>query len=321
VIHLLFTGGTISMSHDERAGGNVPTYGGEALVGQAPELRRLGPLRVEDWGRYPASHLGLDKLWELRNRVRDLVDAAPGPDDLRGIVITHGTDTMEETAYLLARTMPAGLPIVLTGAMRTASDSGWDGPGNLTDAVRVAAAAGSRGRGVMVVFAGRILAGREAVKLEATTLDAFGAPHGSPLGRVEKGRVEFRAPPASAAVLAPETLTARVALVSMHVGDEGRVLDLARAGSDGVVIVAFGSGNLPPGALPAIRRWLEEGKPVVLATRCARGQVSPMYAFPGGGAMLVQEGVLPAGPRTPSQAWMELTVALSAGSPYGGGTA
>jgi L-asparaginase len=105
----------------------------------------------------------------------------------------------------------------------------------------------------------------------------------------------------------------------MVVGDEGGLLDLARSGHDGVVIIGFGSGNIPPGALPAIRRWIAERKPVVLASRCPEGQVTPVYAFEGGGATLVREGVTPAGPRTPSQARMELIIALSAGAPYGAG--
>jgi L-asparaginase len=113
-------------------------------------------------------------------------------------------------------------------------------------------------------------------------------------------------------------LTARVALIPMVIGDQGELLDLARPTHDGVVLMAFGSGNLPPGAVPAIRRWLAEGKPVVLATRCPRGEVSPVYAFAGGGATLVREGVIPAGPRTASQARMELVICLSAGVGYGG---
>ena len=111
--------------------------------------------------------------------------------------------------------------------------------------------------------------------------------------------------------------SARVALISLVVGDDGAVLDLARMGHDGVVVVGFGSGNVPPGAVPAIGRWLADGKPVVLASRCPYGQVTPLYAFEGGGSQLVAMGALPAGPRTPSQARMELMISLSAGQPYG----
>ena len=103
----------------------------------------------------------------------------------------------------------------------------------------------------------------------------------------------------------------------MVVGDDGSTLDLLRGTHDGVVIEAYGSGNVPPGAVPAIKRWLDASKPVVLASRCWWGQVTPVYAFEGGGARTTAMGAIPAGLRTPSQARMELTIALSAGVPYG----
>ena len=315
MIHLLFTGGTISMQRDPVAGGNVPSHGGEALVELAPGLDAISPYRIENWAKLPASHLGPDRLWALRERVRDIIDGG----EVRGIVITHGTDTIEETAYLLARTLPPDLPIAITGAMRTSSDEGWDGPRNLTDAARVAASSESAGRGAMVVFHGQILRGDTAVKTHATDLAAFSAPHALPIGRVEAGRVVYHTPPErDLPSLAPKGLGARVVLVSLVIGDDGTLLDLARPEFDGVVVEAFGAGNMPPTAVPAVRRWLEEGKPVVLASRCARGEVTPLYAFEGGGARTVAMGAIPAGPRTASQARLELALALSAGVPYGG---
>ncbi len=314
MIHLLFTGGTISMQRDEGAGGNVPTHGGEALVKLVPELPAVSPFRVDDWGRYPASHMGHDKLWELRDRV----DAVARSGECQGVVITHGTDTIEETAYLLARTLDPAMPVVITGAMLTAGDAGWDGPRNLTDSARVAASPASRGRGTMVVFSSRMFSGLQVAKVQATALESFAAPHGAPLGSVVGGEVRYVAPAPSIRPVVPASLSARVAMISMVTGDQGELLDLARPTHDGVVLVAFGSGNLPPGALPAIRRWIADGKPVVLASRCLYGEVTPVYAFPGGGATLVREGVIPAGPRTPSQARMELIIGLSAGVGYGG---
>ncbi|HKT59608.1 MAG TPA: asparaginase [Gemmatimonadales bacterium] len=315
MIHLLFTGGTISMQRDPVAGGNVPSHGGEALVGFAPGLDAISPYRIENWAKLPACHLGPDRLWALRERVREIAESG----EVRGIVITHGTDTIEETAYLLARTTGSEVPIAITGAMRTSSDEGWDGPRNLLDAARVAASPDSAGRGAMVVFHGQIFSGATAVKTHATDVAAFSAPHASAIGRVEAGRVVYTEPPGrEAPSLQPAGLGARVALVSLVVGDDGALLDLARPEFDGVVIEAFGSGNMPPGAVPAVRRWLDEGKPVVLASRCARGEVTPLYAFEGGGARTVAMGAIPAGPRTPSQARMELVLALSAGVAYGG---
>jgi L-asparaginase len=314
MIHILFTGGTISMQRDAQAGGNVPTHGGEALVRLAPGIERIAPLRIEDWARLPACHFGPDKLWSLRERVRELVESG----EVSGVVITHGTDILEETAYLLDRTLDRRVPVVLTGAMRTSSDEGWDGPANLRDAVTAAASKSSVGRGAMVVFAGQVYAGRTAAKSHATGLEAFTAPHAGPIGKLTEGAVRYAvAPEVTGSPLRPGALSARVAHVPMVVGDDGSTLDLLRGAHDGVVIEAYGSGNVPPGAVPAIKRWLDAGKPVVLASRCWWGQVTPVYAFEGGGARTTAMGAIPAGPRTPSQARMELTIALSAGVPYG----
>ena len=316
MIHLLFTGGTISMRRDEQAGGNVPAHGGEALVKFTAGLDRISPYRVENWAMLPACHLGPDRLWALRERVREIAESG----EVRGIVIAHGTDTLEETAYLLDRTLPHKVPVAITGAMRTSSDEAWDGPRNLLDAAAVAAAPESAGRGVMVVFHGKVLAGRAAVKTDTTDLDAFEAPYSVPLGRLKHGRVEYLSHEDMAGRLTrlqPSALSARIALVPVVVGDNGGMLDLARPDHDGLVLVAFGSGNVPPGAVPAIGRWVSDRKPVVLASRCPKGVVSPIYAFEGGGARLIGMGVIPAGPRAVSQARMELMISVSAGAAYG----
>ena len=318
MIHLLFTGGTISMQRNQGAGGNIPAHRGEALIGFTEGLERISPYRVENWAMVPACHLGADRLWQLRERVREIAES----DEVRGIVVTHGTDIIEESAYLLDRTLPAEVPVAITGAMRTSSDDGWDGPRNLLAAAAVAADQQSAGLGVMVVFNGKVFAGRNAVKVHATAIDAFAAPHAAPVGRVVDGWVVFETgkqgrETGGKSRLQPTELWARVALVSMVVGDSGELLDLVRPSHHGVVIVAFGSGNVPPGVVPAIGRWIDEGKPVVIASRCLLGEVTPLYAFDGGGSQLVAMGAIPAGPRTASQARMELMISLSAGRPYG----
>src|SRR5688572_4635664 len=231
MIHLLFTGGTISMRRDPVAGGNVPTHGGEALVGFTRGLEAIGPYRIENWAMVPACHLGPDRLWELRERVREIAESG----EVRGIVITHGTDTIEETAYLLDRTLNPTVPVTITGAMRTSSDDDWDGPRNLLDAASVAGAEESAGEGVVVVFHGKVFAGRTAVKVHATDPDAFAAPHAQPIGRVEDGCVVYETgkqggnPPGGWGAgkskgLQLSGLSARVALIPMVVGDQGAIL-------------------------------------------------------------------------------------------------
>jgi len=317
VIHLLFTGGTISMRRSTAAGGAVPTLDGAALVALAPGLEAAGPITVEDWGRFPASHMGLDRLWSLRNRVAEL----SAREGVRGIVVTHGTDTLEETAYLLARTLDPRVPVVITGAMRTSEEEEWDGRRNLVDSALVAGAAESRGRGAMVVLNGVVLSGLEAVKTDAGEVDTFRAPRGAPLGVMEGGKVRYTSAARGAAPLPvfPTALDARIAVIPAVVGDGGALVEAAQAGYDGLVLVAFGRGNVQPAIAAAVQRWLDDGKPVVLATRCATGEVLPVYAFEGGGARLIKAGAIPAGPRAPSQAWMELVVSRSAGVPYAAG--
>ncbi|HTL05971.1 MAG TPA: asparaginase [Gemmatimonadales bacterium] len=316
MIHLLATGGTIAMQRSGAAGGNVPALDAAGLLALVGELDAEGGIRVEDWERLPAVHRGPAGLWALRQRVAELLGGREPP---AGVVITHGTDTLEEVAYLLARTLPPEVPVVLTGAMRTSSDAEWDGPRNLRDAVRVAASPESRGRGAMVVFGGRILDGRDVAKLNAFAPDAFASPHSRQLGAVSEGGVRFThgAEP-QRALLAPPGLTRSVALVPLQIGDEGALLELARPHFDGVVIEAFGRGNSPPGILPSVHRWLADGKPVVLATRCAYGEVGGEYAFEGGGGQLLRLGVQPAGPRSAALARLELILCLAAGVPYGG---
>src|SRR4029078_9131722 len=155
------------MQRDPAAGGNVPAHGGEALVAFAPGLEAIGPYRVENWAKLPACHLGPNKLWALRERDAEIARSG----EATGIVVTHGTDTIKETAYLLARTVPPAVPVAVTGAMRTSSDEGWDGPRNLFEAACVAASPASAAPGGMVVFPGANLPGRDAGETACTHCD------------------------------------------------------------------------------------------------------------------------------------------------------
>jgi len=313
MIHLLATGGTIAMQRSAAAGGNVPALDAEQLVQAVGGLGDRRALRVEDWERLPGVHRGPVELWALRNRVAELVAATDAP---AGVVITHGTDTLEETAYLIARTVSPEVPVVLTGAMRTSSDPGWDGPANLRAAVEVARSPESRNRGALVVFASRILDGRFVAKVDTLALDAFASLHAAALGAMD-GTVRYQRPSEPHHLMLARDLSPRVAVVPLILGDQGALLDLARPQFDGVVIEGFGRGNIPPGAIPAVRRWLDDGKPVVLSSRCVAGEVGGEYGFEGGGGQLLKMGVLPAGRRTTSLARMELVLSLSAGVPYG----
>ncbi len=307
----LFTGGTISMRLDAHEGGAVPSLSADEILGAARGVEEIAEVRPEQWGRHPGPHMTVERQWALRARLLAVL-AEPG---VAGVVVTHGTDTLEETAYLVARSIASEKPIVFTGAMRAASDLGYDGPQNLIDAVRVAASAEAQGVGTMVVMGGRVFAGLEDTKSHTHQLDAFEAPGLGPIGVVDEDRVIFRrrvvgTPP----VLAPAALADPVDIVQTWAGCDARLLDASLAtGARGVVIAAMGRGNVPPAVVPGIERWVAAGRPVVIASRAGRGRVGRTYAYPGGGRKLSELGALFAGSRRPAQARIDLMLGLGAG--------
>lgn len=311
MIILLCTGGTISMRVDPAAGeGPVPALRGADLLALVPGIERIADIGVEEWATMPGAHLTVDQMWDLRARIAALV-ARP---EVAGVVVTQGTDTIEETAYLVARSLHTDTPIVFTGAMRTSQDLSWDGPANLRDAVQVAASPAARGAGVLVVFAGRIYSAADVTKVDTHLLEAFDSPALGPLGTIDAHRVFFaRAALAGSPPLAPARLATPVDIVYAYAGVEGRLLDAARAEGAGVVVAALGRGNTPPPFFAAIRRWIADGKPLVVASRVPRGRVGATYGFPGGGRSLLEAGAIFAGARRPVQARIDLMLALGAG--------
>jgi L-asparaginase len=252
----------------------------------------------------------LERMWELRQRIGKHVARS----DVEAVVVTHGTDSLEESAYLVARSLASEKPIVFTGAMRTASVLGWDGPANLGAAVCVAASDEAKGFGVLVVMNDRVYAGLDVTKAHTHMLDAFESPGLGPLGVVDDGRVIFRrAIPSPCEVVNAAHLGGPVDIVYSYAGADSRLLDASRQEGQGVVIAAMGRGNVPPAMVPGIERWLGEQKPVVVASRALRGRVGPSYGYPGGARRLHDLGVILAGSRRPQQARIDLLLALGAG--------
>ncbi|MCE2940961.1 MAG: asparaginase [Gemmatimonadota bacterium] len=314
-VAILFTGGTISMKYDAAAGGAVPALSADEILEAARGIRDIAPLAPEQWGRYPGPHMTVEKQWALRGRIAELL-ADPA---ITGVVVTHGTDSLEETAYLVARSVASEKPVVFTGAMRSASDLGWDGPANLVDAVTIAAAPAARGSGVTVTFNGRIFAALDEAKTHTHLLDAFESPGLGPLGVVDEGQVLFRRAVLSAALpLMPPVPATPVDLITAYAGADARLLDASReTGARGVVLAAMGRGNVPPEMVPGIERAIAAGLPVVITSRAQRGRVGMTYGYPGGGRRLAEMGCWFAGPRRPTQARVDLMLALGAGVALG----
>ena len=311
MIVLVFTGGTISMRHDSAAGGAVPALAGRDILALVPQIQDIAAVEVDEFGAYPGPHMTLELMWTLRNRVIDHLARR----EVQGVVITHGTDTLEESAYLMARSVRSEKPVVFTGAMRTSSDLGWDGPANLGAAVRVAASAEAREAGVLVVLNDRVYAGLDVTKAHTHTLDAFESPGLGPLGIVDDGRVIFRRSiPWPCEVVDASRLATPVDIVYAYSGANSSLLDASRAGGGrGIVVAGLGRGNLPPDMVPGVERWIQEGKPVVITSRSPRGRVGHTYGYFGGGRPLRELGAVFAGSRRPQQARIDLMLALGAG--------
>jgi L-asparaginase len=310
MIVLLFTGGTISMRHDAGAGGAVPALRGRDILALAPGIDQIAALEIDDWAAYPGPHMTVERMWALRQRI---VEHLARPD-VDGVVVTHGTDALEESAYLLARSVDTMKPVVFTGAMRTSSDLGWDGPGNLGAAVRVAASEDAHGVGVVVVMMDRIFAAIDVTKVHTHMLDAFDSPGLGPLGVVDDGQVIFRrALPTPTPVLTPKAPATPVDIVYAFAGADSRLLDASRAEGKGVVVAGMGRGNVPPAMVEGIDRWHGDGKPVVITSRALRGRVGCTYGYPGGGRRLAEQGAIFAGSRRPQQARIDVMLALGAG--------
>lgn len=311
MIVILFTGGTIAMRNDPIAGGATPALTADEIVQATHGLTTSTRVETEEWGHFPGPHMTVQRMWALRSRVAEHL----ARDEVTGVVVTHGTDTLEESAYMAGRSLASVKPVVFTGAMRTQSDLGWDGPANLFEAVRVAASSIAIGQGVMVVLSGQIFSALDVTKSNTQLLDAFESPGLGPIGYLDEGEVIFRRelPPSPPSIVPIEPATP-VDVFFAVAGCDSRLLDSVATESRGAVIAAMGRGNVPPEMVPGIARFISAGKPVLITSRTGGGRVGHTYAYPGGGRTLENMGAIMAGARRPQQARIDLMLALGAGA-------
>jgi L-asparaginase len=314
-VTILTTGGTIASTRDPETGASVAAVSGEDLVAGVPALAEVADVsgrelaRIHSWDVTPAL---------MADIARTLTELAEGPDAPDGFVVTHGTDTMEETAFaltLLART--GDRPIVVTGAMRSADHPAPDGPGNLLDAVRVAASdelpAGVAG--AVIVMNGQVHAARYVTKTHTTALDTFGSPDTGPVATLDGDGLHVRWLPAPLPPVDVATPDDTVDLVKMVSGLGARQLQHAvDDGSAGVVVEGSGSGNVHADAMVPIRALLAAGVPVVLTSRCVAGRVVAGYGGDGGGATMRAEGVILAPGLNGPKARLALATLLGGGA-------
>jgi L-asparaginase len=301
-------GGTIAMSTSER-GGVIPTLSAEDLVAAVPGLAGSGiAIDVVDVRRLPGASVGFDDLVHLSAAVADAIAGGA-----TGVVVTQGTDTIEETAYLLDLTHPHSAPLVVTGAMRNPTMAGADGPANLLAAVRTAADPSARGLGVLVVMNDEIHAAHRVRKTHATAVDTFQSVNGGPLGYVIEGRPRLvNRPPARLVVPTPRTSSdPRVFIHTVVLGDDAAIVEAIAQRVDGLVIAAMGVGHVPEHLVEPLAQAATR-IPVVLTSRTGAGSVlRETYGFPGSERDLVGHGLIPAGLLNPLKARILLRCLLA----------
>lgn len=282
------------MVPDAAAGGAVPGLGAEELLAAVPGLGEVASLRTQSFRQLPGAHLTLGDVIALADRIR----AELRTGELSGVVVTQGTDTMEEVAFALDLLVSASQPVVVTGAMRAAHLAGADGPANLLDAVGVAVSPQFRDVGAVVVLGGEIHPARLVVKTHTQSPAAFASPSAGPIGWVAEGRPRLLLRPAArpGLELSEPLEAARVALITIGLGDDGALVRAAaREPFDGMVIEALGGGHVPEAVVDAIDDALAT-MPVVLSSRIQVGEVlRGTYAFAGAEVDLLGRGLLSSG--------------------------
>ena len=309
-VAVVFTGGTISMRFDPAAGGPVPALSGAEILAQVPGLEEIAELIPSDFARLPGPHMTPARMLELAQCVGEKL----ADERVDGVVVTHGTDTLEETAYLLDLVLESAKPVVFVGALRNSSELGWDGPANLRSAVRVAAEPSARELGVLVVMNDQLLAAAEATKTHTEAVDTFKSRDFGPLGFVDKDRVFVTRRRTTREHIATARLEERVEIIKLAAGSDGRLLRHAlEDGARGLVIEGLGRGNVPVTALAEVERAIRTGIPVVVTSRCPRGRVLDTYAYAGAGKPLKRMGAI-LGALIPShKARIKLMLLLGAG--------
>ena len=285
-IAVIFTGGTISMRNEPGSSGNVPLLRGDDLLATVPGLDRIAQIDAVDWGLVPASHLSFDQVLEIGGVLADQLERP----EIDGAVVVQGTDVIEETAFAWDLLPLPAKPVVVVGAMRSASQEAYDGPENLRDGVIAAADPALAGQGVVVAMAGEIHGADDVRKTHTHAHATFQSPNAGRLGLIADRRVSLlreRRP-----VRLPRTPDHAALPVPMLTATLDAVPGRLDAEPAGLVVAATGGGNTSPAYLDLARPLIEQGVPVVLTTRCPTGRPLPGYGFAGGSSQWWDAGAI-----------------------------
>ena len=304
-ILVLHTGGTISMQADQN--GAVESSPINPMTQVTSPLENIDVVSV-DFFNLPSPHIQIDHMMMIYKKIREEAS------HFDGFVITHGTDTLEETAYFLDTMSIPPMPIVMTGAMRSSNELGSDGIYNYRTALRVAADEKSADKSVLVVMNDEIHAAKYVTKTHTTNVSTFQTPTHGPLGLVTKREILFFKAADKRVRFDLQAINGVVPIIKSYADMDTILLDaLVEAPISGLVIEALGAGNLPPASISAIKKLINKQLPIVLVSRCFNGIAEPVYAYDGGGIQLEELGVLFVKELNSQKARIKLLIAVNAG--------
>ncbi|GKX30528.1 L-asparaginase [Vallitalea longa] len=288
-VALIFTGGTISMMVDERLKAAIPALSDKDIISKVSGIEKMAQIEVIHYGAYPGPHIVPNMMLDIARVTKELLDR----EDIAGVVITHGTDTLEETAYFLDLVIDSEKPVVITGSMRNGSELGYDGPANLAASICTVCSQESKNKGVLVVMNNQVNAADEVTKTHTLSLDTFQSMDFGPLGIVDSDQVIYYRDRKKASKIVTDTIENKVALVKAVAGLGSEFINyLVDNNYGGIVIEALGRGNVPPAMLEGIKRAIDLDIPIVIVSRCAKGRVLDSYGYKGGGRQLRDMGVI-----------------------------
>ena len=285
-ILIITTGGTIAMRYDAELG-IVPCNDLTSFLASFSQLKKLANFKVAEFSNVPSPHMTPNMMFQLAKFVDNAIT------EYDGAVITHGTDTLEETAFLLDLCLTTRKPVVFTAAMRSGNDIGLDGPRNIIGAVRVAAHSGSVDKGVLVVMNDDIHTARDVIKADTGRINSFESPGYGPIGYVDTDDVIYHRQIFYKENVWTDNINTNVDLIKATAGMDGRhILASIESGAKGIIIEALGRGNLPPETIPAIKEAIAKNIIIVIVTRVTTGRVLPEYGYDGGCKHLNSMGVI-----------------------------
>ncbi|KXZ39372.1 L-asparaginase [Alkalithermobacter thermoalcaliphilus JW-YL-7 = DSM 7308] len=306
-VAIIFTGGTISMTVDPRLGAAIPTLSGEQIMSMVTNIDKFAHIEIIDFDEIPGPHMTPERIMDLKK----LVDETAKREDIDGIVITHGTDSLEETAFFLDLCVDTNKPVVVTGAMRSSSELGYDGPSNLAAAICTAISDQARSKGVLVVLNNEVNAASEVTKTDTLRLNTFKSVSYGPLGIVDNDVLILHRDITCKKRIKTDKVEPNVDLIKTGIGMDSKFIKFSvDSGAKGIVIEAMGRGNIPPKMLDGIKYANEKNIPVVITSRCHSGRVLDTYGYAGAGRNLVELGCILGNDLPGQKARIKLMLAL-----------